>query len=302
MTEPFNVNDLQPEAQRPDLSVRTPPRRVSGLRRRTIRLAIALLAAVVAAALIIGLGIDFRSHAPSESRRIDTPPENMQLSPIADLPSSYADVPRTHPPAATQMPAENHDMHRHGEAAPTTSATEERKDELARLLASIQQVGRKNQQLAQQLAAYQSASAQEQAKVWGSGLFFKIDQTPDRQAIDCPKDASRATSAADTVTLTKNLGAPNAAGATPPPPSASPSPADQHHKLSFLNESPAPQLAIDRSPVAQVSAAVEPGGYLLQTGTVIPAALLTGINTDLPGDVVASVTEGVYDSPPAITC
>ena len=31
-------------------------------------------------------------------------------------------------------------------------------------------------------------------------------------------------------------------------------------------------------------------------GTVISAALITGINSDLPGQVLASVTEPVYDS------
>lgn len=36
--------------------------------------------------------------------------------------------------------------------------------------------------------------------------------------------------------------------------------------------------------------------FLVTTGTVIPAALVTGINSDLPGPVVATVTESVYDS------
>ena len=31
-------------------------------------------------------------------------------------------------------------------------------------------------------------------------------------------------------------------------------------------------------------------------GTIIPAALITGINSDLPGQVLASVTENVYDT------
>jgi type IV secretory pathway VirB10-like protein len=36
--------------------------------------------------------------------------------------------------------------------------------------------------------------------------------------------------------------------------------------------------------------------FMLTAGTVIPAALVTGINSDLPGPVIATVTEGVYDS------
>ena len=36
--------------------------------------------------------------------------------------------------------------------------------------------------------------------------------------------------------------------------------------------------------------------YTVMAGTVIPAALVTGIDSDLPGKVLASVTEPVYDS------
>ena len=37
--------------------------------------------------------------------------------------------------------------------------------------------------------------------------------------------------------------------------------------------------------------------YLLQAGSVIPAALITGIRSDLPGQITAQVTQNVYDSP-----
>lgn len=36
--------------------------------------------------------------------------------------------------------------------------------------------------------------------------------------------------------------------------------------------------------------------YQVMASTVIPAALVTGINSDLPGDIVATVTETVFDS------
>ena len=37
--------------------------------------------------------------------------------------------------------------------------------------------------------------------------------------------------------------------------------------------------------------------FLLQSGSVIPAALITGIRSDLPGQITAQVTQNVYDSP-----
>jgi type IV secretion system protein VirB10 len=36
--------------------------------------------------------------------------------------------------------------------------------------------------------------------------------------------------------------------------------------------------------------------YTVMAGTIIPAALVTGINSDLPGQVIATVTESVYDT------
>ncbi len=53
----------------------------------------------------------------------------------------------------------------------------------------------------------------------------------------------------------------------------------------------------DRRTVApdRVAAPVSP--FVLQAGAVIAAALITGIRSDLPGQITAQVTENVYDSP-----
>lgn len=37
--------------------------------------------------------------------------------------------------------------------------------------------------------------------------------------------------------------------------------------------------------------------YVVQAGSVIPAAIITGIRSDLPGQITAQVTQNVYDSP-----
>ena len=68
-------------------------------------------------------------------------------------------------------------------------------------------------------------------------------------------------------------------------------PASQDHKLAFLNGDVDEQTASLES----VQPAASP--YVLQAGAVIPAALLTGLNSDLPGQITAQVTEDVYDSP-----
>lgn len=43
--------------------------------------------------------------------------------------------------------------------------------------------------------------------------------------------------------------------------------------------------------------AAPPSPYVLQAGAIIPAALITGLRSDLPGQVTAQVTENVYDGP-----
>ena len=65
----------------------------------------------------------------------------------------------------------------------------------------------------------------------------------------------------------------------------------QDHKLAFLNGN------VDRRTVSADRIAAPASPYVLQAGAVIPAALLTGLRSDLPGQVTAQVTEDVYDSP-----
>lgn len=65
----------------------------------------------------------------------------------------------------------------------------------------------------------------------------------------------------------------------------------QDRKLTFVNG------PVDRRTVSQDRLANPASPYVVQAGTVIPAALLTGIQSDLPGQVTAQVTEHVYDTP-----
>lgn len=66
-------------------------------------------------------------------------------------------------------------------------------------------------------------------------------------------------------------------------------PQDRHQ--AFLS------AEVDRRTIApdRVAAPVSP--FVLQAGSVIPAALITGIRSDLPGQITAQVTQHIYDSP-----
>ena len=98
---------------------------------------------------------------------------------------------------------------------------------------------------------------------------------------------------------TTNFTAPSAAATPSPiagalgptPTNASTDLTSQDHKLAFLNGN------IDRRTTSPDRVQPPASPYVLQAGAVIPASLITGLRSDLPGQVTAQVTENVYDSP-----
>ena len=65
----------------------------------------------------------------------------------------------------------------------------------------------------------------------------------------------------------------------------------QDRKLAFVN-APVDKRTTSPDPL-ELPASV----FVVQAGTVIPGALVTGIRSDLPGQIAAQVTQHVYDSP-----
>ncbi|WP_174160762.1 TrbI/VirB10 family protein [Rhizobium rhizogenes] len=68
-------------------------------------------------------------------------------------------------------------------------------------------------------------------------------------------------------------------------------PTAQDRQAAFLN------AAVDRRTVAADRVMPPASPYVLQAGSVISGALITGIRSDLPGQITAQVTENIYDSP-----
>jgi len=68
-------------------------------------------------------------------------------------------------------------------------------------------------------------------------------------------------------------------------------PTAQDKQLAFLN------AAVDRRTTSSDRVMPPASPYVLQAGAVISAALITGIRSDLPGQITAQVTENIYDSP-----
>jgi type IV secretory pathway VirB10-like protein len=65
---------------------------------------------------------------------------------------------------------------------------------------------------------------------------------------------------------------------------------DQEHKQSFVDGK------ADSHIYASATLQTPRSPFQLMAGSIIPAALVTGIQSDLPGETIASVTENVYDT------
>jgi type IV secretion system protein VirB10 len=125
---------------------------------------------------------------------------------------------------------------------------------------------------------------------------------PEQQRVAQEREAARTSRLFASSTTTSRVAAPVAPGATVPGmPERRPTellPIEttsdqnlQERKLAFLN------APVDRRTVSIERLQAPASRYILQAGSVIPAALLTGIRSDLPGQVTGQVTENVYDSP-----
>ena len=118
-------------------------------------------------------------------------------------------------------------------------------------------------------------------------------EDPEKQRLGQEQEAARTSHLFATTNVGLQIPAPAAAATTAPKPAAvnSGDLTSQGQKLAFLNGN------ADRQTTSpdRVQDAASP--YVLQAGAVIAASLITGLRSDLPGEVTAQVTEDVYDSP-----
>ncbi|PCD02242.1 conjugal transfer protein TraI [Sphingomonas spermidinifaciens] len=97
-------------------------------------------------------------------------------------------------------------------------------------------------------------------------------------------------SASDAMAAQASLRQPAVADTVAASAGPAPSGGDQGAKRNFLR-------AVDEGPTESSHRVVPPSSpYIVQAGSIIPAALITGIRSDLPGMITAQVTQNVYDS------
>ena len=132
------------------------------------------------------------------------------------------------------------------------------------------------------------------------GATQAATQDPEKQRIAQEQEAARVSRLfAVTNSQQPPANMPNSSGVLPAaaaPGGAASQFAPGDRKLAFLEGN------VDRRTVSSDRIAAPPSPNVLQAGAIIPAALLTGIRSDLPGQVTAQVTENVYDSPTGTSC
>jgi type IV secretory pathway VirB10-like protein len=133
----------------------------------------------------------------------------------------------------------------------------------------------------------QQQRIQEREAAATSRLFFGDASAAGRLA----NGAGTAAGAGGAASEADGVPASGLASAAKPSTDATAVQSQQDQKLAFLK-------AGDASPAVSAERLTRPASpYVLQAGAVIAAALITGVRSDLPGEVTAQVTENVYDSP-----
>jgi type IV secretion system protein VirB10 len=118
---------------------------------------------------------------------------------------------------------------------------------------------------------------EQEQKAQNSGILFENASGPSES--DREGEPPRASSG------------PTAAVTAPPPGGADSDPNQQGRKNAFLEG-----LGAKASDVLPTTLVHPRSPYELKAGTIIPAVLITAINSDLPGPVIGQVRENVYDT------
>ncbi len=264
----------------PDLAIRAKPKPV----KRFSRKALILGGTALSAGLFAALAFALQSPEYGDSER---PSElyNVSHKPMSDaldaLPKTYADMkPKLGPPLPGDLGAAFLEANQGG--APV--------QELDNPF-QYSPKGTAPPGQYRQAATYQSAptpSKRDEARE--SGLFFSVgsNQTGAAKAPDqfAQMDAQleQAYSNLANVNMVAGYGTPIVGNAE-----FNAAPAYQNSKSAFLGQSAGEiynpyVLQSPKSP------------YQIMAGTLIPASLVTGLNSDLPGQVIGQVTENVYDT------
>ena len=258
------------------LELRARPRPIRRLNKRTLMIGCALAALFIAGATIIALSPP-RILKSGERTELYNTDRKQTAEGLSKLPKSYDDLPpKLGPPSPGDVgrafaESEKKIAGSSSPEAPFRPNPEEDADRAERI---------------------RQARIAQQAKE--SGLFFRLSEKQDHRK----QSTSAATTAAqpsafrpapaDTAPSAADLLTKASPGLTDR--SSEIIPSSQARKLAFINAKP------DKETTNPHDLAAVPSAYSIMAGSIIPASLITGLNSDLPGATIAQVTENVYDT------
>lgn len=121
-----------------------------------------------------------------------------------------------------------------------------------------------------------------------SKLFFIAHQSGGAEAPRGPSVSGYESAPPDLAQVLGSQGGIDPSGFLP---ASAPDPNRQERKEAFLGA----EVETEIYNPYRLQEPISP--YQVMAGTIIPASLVTGLNSDLPGQVIAQVTEHVYDTP-----
>ena len=251
---------LDPEA----LVLRASPRRVVRFKRN-------LLIGIAAVGCVAVSGLTWMAlkgsslHLSQGSNALATAGQTPTPDSLAGLPSNYGQIPQSQPMLGPKLP---------GDLGPGIVQREQQ--------LGVSPAGSNTEDEAARAERLRLAQQAEQARE--AGVFFQLTQR-NSGAATVPASVN-ATPASTTTTQESPVGA-DAAHLNL---DLAQDQNDQQRKLDFVNQAAARDIYNDHALQTPASP------YEVLAGTVIAASLLTGLNSDLPGEVTAQVTENVYDS------
>lgn len=142
-------------------------------------------------------------------------------------------------------------------------------------------------------AAETKAAAKRRQKALSSPIFFASNHAPGTPGLGASHSSSKTklASAAPASSSDRHTDAGRYRSGSAHTHSSGSDESLQGEKRSFIKQSSSNKNDYVSSPEQKPISK-----YEVQAGTVIPAALITGINSNLPGQVIAQVTQNVYDT------
>jgi len=261
-----------PKADPERLALRAQPRPVARLNRRTLATLGGVSALAVLGAAVWALqGPSFRSGAPNqELYNVDRVPRAEGLE---GLPRDYGNLPPVAPAVPQLGPPLPGDLGRPILEAQRDGRLEPSPEGYAPAIDPEEAARR-----AERERLRREAEAADKAEVFfGTGRGAGPAQANAAGLADAPAEPTR-----------RDLAAVGQGGGA------------RADEFAAQNNQGAKQTFVDRETDRRIygtgTLTTPRSPYQVMAGTIIPAAMVTGINSDLPGQIIATVTENVYDS------